>query len=550
MYLYVLAEPGTIRSYKKIVNKSTKNLIKRKIAWLLIVLMSINSFAATVSDNDGSAFITQAEFDSLKNQFMTTIKMYNEGLDGKIGDAVNAYVANAKQSNREKRLKLVSGTNWTMFSSADYPTYTEGKPYIHGNSIKGHACMLNVENSSHTQDWLAVVLNGNEKYKTNGGFKKNYVEKVGRGTSNSFAGERYYAKYLGYYENEGENITLGGWNGNINLSDWLWINPISWSIQFACADKFSNLALPAQICSMYEVRGINPGCYARLQLMAQAASRIVGDKKSGDNVSIWNDIDDSRWYDSDMKSYVGITKTTPSIPDIGKNDTFTNWWADVVATTSLTYVGFRLEWNNSGGYWYNHTNGGDGVVSIDIGNYVFSNSTYGDSGLSYLKMANEPNGLQWKYLWSPQTDGVAFTLVNDLRDTKIKDTIKSSYRNVLIYDANEAPHLSLNAGFPFLTVKKGEKVEWKFNISDTTHAIVVGKHGAFSATGDPLSECDVEFTNGRAGNKKYFDAYSSSENTMRFEAEEDSVIFLKWITDSTLKKATITLDEDPTVELN
>ena len=48
-------------------------MIKRKLALLLVVLMSINSIGAVVSDNDGSAFITKAEFDSLKNDFQNQI---------------------------------------------------------------------------------------------------------------------------------------------------------------------------------------------------------------------------------------------------------------------------------------------------------------------------------------------------------------------------------------------------------------------------------------------------------------------------------------------
>ena len=51
--------------------------LKQKLAWVLIVLMSIESFAAVVGDNDGAAFITKAEFESLKNDFQTQINNYN-----------------------------------------------------------------------------------------------------------------------------------------------------------------------------------------------------------------------------------------------------------------------------------------------------------------------------------------------------------------------------------------------------------------------------------------------------------------------------------------
>ena len=58
------------------MRKSTR-IVKRLLALFLVVLMSINTLGAVVSDNDGSAFITKAEFDSLKNNFQSQIDQYN-----------------------------------------------------------------------------------------------------------------------------------------------------------------------------------------------------------------------------------------------------------------------------------------------------------------------------------------------------------------------------------------------------------------------------------------------------------------------------------------
>ena len=65
-------------------------LIKRLVALCLVLLLSIESFAAVVSDNDGSAFITKAEFDSLKNDFQSQIDQYNSSIDSKIERRQNA----------------------------------------------------------------------------------------------------------------------------------------------------------------------------------------------------------------------------------------------------------------------------------------------------------------------------------------------------------------------------------------------------------------------------------------------------------------------------
>ena len=69
---------------------------KRAVATFLVVLMSINSFAAVVGDNDGAAFITKAEFESLKNDFQTQINRYNSSLDDKIDGAIASYLAGVR----------------------------------------------------------------------------------------------------------------------------------------------------------------------------------------------------------------------------------------------------------------------------------------------------------------------------------------------------------------------------------------------------------------------------------------------------------------------
>ena len=71
-------------------------MVKKLLALFLVVLISIESFAAAVSDNDGSAFITKAEFDSLKNNFQSQIDQYNTSIDSKIDNAIANYLAGIK----------------------------------------------------------------------------------------------------------------------------------------------------------------------------------------------------------------------------------------------------------------------------------------------------------------------------------------------------------------------------------------------------------------------------------------------------------------------
>ena len=70
------------------------------MALFLVVLMSINSFAAIVSDNDGSAFVTKAEFEAMKRDFADQVTNYNESIDAKIDGAIAAYLAGIKLKKR------------------------------------------------------------------------------------------------------------------------------------------------------------------------------------------------------------------------------------------------------------------------------------------------------------------------------------------------------------------------------------------------------------------------------------------------------------------
>ena len=80
--------------------------MKKLLALFLVVLMSIESFGAVVGDNDGSAFITKAEFDSLKNDFQSQIDQYNTSIDSKIDGAIASYLAGIKLDKVETETPL------------------------------------------------------------------------------------------------------------------------------------------------------------------------------------------------------------------------------------------------------------------------------------------------------------------------------------------------------------------------------------------------------------------------------------------------------------
>ena len=100
-------------------NNIKKILIKCVAAF---ILLSLNTFAAVVSDNDGSAFITKAEFDSLKNNFQSQIDQYNTNIDNKIDAAVASYIAGSKMEKTTVENMPVAANEKILLCNSRYIT--------------------------------------------------------------------------------------------------------------------------------------------------------------------------------------------------------------------------------------------------------------------------------------------------------------------------------------------------------------------------------------------------------------------------------------------
>ena len=81
--------------------------MKRLFCLILIFLLCTDGIAAIVSDNDGAAFITKAEFEAMKSNFRTQINEYSHSIDGKIEGAIASYLAGL-QIDREETVENLS----------------------------------------------------------------------------------------------------------------------------------------------------------------------------------------------------------------------------------------------------------------------------------------------------------------------------------------------------------------------------------------------------------------------------------------------------------
>ena len=121
---------------EELADEKTKS-IKKGLTLFLVLFLCINNFAAVVSDNDGSAFITKAEFDSLKNDFQSQIDKYNTSIDAKIDGAIAAYLAGIKVEKEQIKSLLVrtwsdyTVTNGAFAQTYEYPDFSNSINVFH-----------------------------------------------------------------------------------------------------------------------------------------------------------------------------------------------------------------------------------------------------------------------------------------------------------------------------------------------------------------------------------------------------------------------------------
>ena len=109
------------------------------ICKILICIFMISNilYASVVSDNDGSAFITKAEFDSLKNNFQSQIDQYNTQIDTKIDNAIASYISGisaSKESAVNTSFNIVGNATTNSEGISENSIHFMGKDYMLQNA--------------------------------------------------------------------------------------------------------------------------------------------------------------------------------------------------------------------------------------------------------------------------------------------------------------------------------------------------------------------------------------------------------------------------------
>lgn len=530
-------------------SEKNKNLKMLLIIALFFIYSAILNYAAIISDNDGSAFVTKAEFEGLKKSFDEQINNYNLSIDRKIDGSIASYIAGLNLRKKQKRTKLIkAATSWCMYSTDDYPKYVEGYPYITGFTMYG-----NLRTSEpYGSTWAGVTFNGDPQYRTNGGFKKHIVGKPSKNVSKN-GNENYVAEWQGYYKDEGELLTFAGFKSEDNGG---WAANDEDTIQWRDVVSFENDVCPLEVAKFW-ITNTAHGTSTPLSLYCSSAQRIIGKMDGDTNVSIYKNISDNRFWDSTMSNRVGITSTTPSIIYRKTGSAMSSWLAAVMPSANVKLTCHTKFYNSSTGRYtiYYKTNWSTSDLysyenfqkDYTVTNYAALNNNY-----YMFKLANDHNDLQFVRLWSGITDSVAQNLNTMMEDSKTSASDRNQIKAALLFDENDVPHLSMGAGYPFLGVSYDEKVEFNFKINGSGNYKVYAKYGPFSPTGDASSEADVQFNvkSGSTTTKTTVLNVTGGTNTkMEFDVTKDgtSYIFLKWCDTTTNNGGTMDLSNDPII---
>ena len=128
---------------------------KKALCLVFAFLLSIESFAAIVSDNDGAAFVTKAEFDALKNNFANQVDQYNTSIDSKIDGAIASYLAGVNLfKNENADIIFKDWEEVSCFSGNISPTFV--LPDWNGSTIYTNPHREDV--SATRQDWKGFQI--------------------------------------------------------------------------------------------------------------------------------------------------------------------------------------------------------------------------------------------------------------------------------------------------------------------------------------------------------------------------------------------------------
>lgn len=510
-----------------------KKMLLRVISIMCIICISINTYCIEVSDNDGSAFITKAEFDALKSSFQSQIDTYNQSIDSKIDTAIASYLSGisiAKEADLQIKSQAdkVYCMQYKTSSETKDMKYSYVRPYINYTNT-GWARWTS---QNATYGWY-FVFKPNTKLTTGTRlYIKNTID-----SSSSFAGCAEWDGYatgvsemqtwicddVAYNSGWGYHIRTGGIGMGMNHCAPI-KNTVNsgrnWIVGYPGIDIY------------YETRGntslTSAKDYFNIYVLNLSRSETAISNK---NLIIWQpetyycftENDKLRDYMFDAKAsisgwdtsntsaektYMDITRPT-TMGQEGKND-FKELF------TGATSASMSYHQKNISEGWKSDTS------MVDIKSYI--NTSLTDYGYTNYRQPYTMQGFPW---YSINNWKQLYCSANDWAAVAQSSKTNSS----LIHPPSSTTHVSLMGGWPIIDVTKSMEYKYEIEFEDTVDHVVWAKLEPFT-TNDANTEAGTikweSATPLATGFKNAALVTSGNKITLDFKTEDDGVLYLKW----------------------
>ena len=441
----------------------------KKNAMVLSMLFFISlqvTFAAIVSDNDGSAFVTKAEFEQLKSDFNSQITNYNDSIDKKIDGAIASYLAGIKLSQKTEQVSLINKINDAcsdaymdngvltnygyrcMAKKYNVPTTQEPKGAITG-AFFHRAWTGQTNGSPFFGGWERVGLN----YEVRGQITEIDIPTTGRQDGIYLLMDKYKNSY--YLTNEKTNITYkyyisGNSAAHTNAYPsyptprFTWILPefkdesTDWKISYEnIGHSFDGTTLDGTFKCMYGstyVMNATPSVIPVCGKITGTSLGLENDKIK--NKKLQNVGYDWNWYpSSQLFNYVKNGSTWEGPDDIGVNALSGKFYFNCHPYETITLSNL-IDYNATISY-------GEGKVAIYGGLPLFKATDSGEVTIKITFKSKDNHdvyiGLQKSQFENNETYNVASSLnlrnENDVQYTTNK--FSSETEHVLKMDVNK-----------------------------------------------------------------------------------------------------------------
>ena len=466
--------------------------IKKCSLLVLVILLNTTNFAAAVSDNDGTAFISKPEFESLKNSFQFELNVKNSNIDSKINNAIKEYLAGAKMTNRSKE-NVISYDKDGIVSIVDKATlpWTEGFIHFYGQKV------LNRHNVDATIDnpkaWNSLYYVGD--------FRLTMDEKSWAAISpfkecsiTDVDWVNFHAKWNGYCTTKYKfnfreyDFADTGWDSNYVSGKKVRLSPYSgWEIISSTRTETVNWASDSNRLIVHEGIGyddsnirINGWMIYTDQIFP---SRNIIEKKNTKVISTK--------ADNPMEVFVNYdgfydfnNDTAPArVTHTWYKDRYTDIYGHIRMFGML--IG-RKETKDSSGYVYGKTFDSDKTTDLNEQEKSLTfemTDRYNATGSATDRRRYNPHiGFTYNYInnWNQ--------LWTDAYDTYIEDMEKCDSSVNILKDKDEKKHLSINAGLPICKLNINYSIDIPLKFSDNKDHYVWIKTSTFSPTIDPQND--------------------------------------------------------------